>query len=232
MLAKYVRIKGFIKDQIDAGTWLPADRIPSENKLAARFSVSRMTARRAMDELCTEGCLVRKQGLGTFIADIKPASSMLEIHNIADEVTGRGHEYSCRVILVNQEKSSKQNAILLSVEPRAKIFHSTLVHMENELPIQYEDRYVNPRFAPDYLAQDFENQTPNAYLSRVAPLTEVDHVVEAVIPNKAIAQVLKMEVNQPCLKITRRTWSKDGVVSYAYLLHPGHRYRLGGHLNF
>ena len=104
--------------------------------------------------------------------------------------------------------------------------------MEDGRPIQYEDRYVNPQFAPEYLQQDFHDQTPNAYLSRVAPLTEADHVVEAVKANKAIAQVLKMDADQPCLKITRRTWCKQGVVSFAYLLHPGERYSLGSHLNF
>ncbi len=116
-LAKYVRIKSYITDQIDAGKWLPSDRIPSENELAERFSVSRMTARRSLDELCVEGFLVRSQGLGTFVSDIRPMSSMLEIRNIADEIAGRGHHYSCRVIVVNSEKSNKRNAMLLAVEP-------------------------------------------------------------------------------------------------------------------
>lgn len=43
-----------------------------------------------------------------------------------------------------------------------------VVHFENDLPIQVEDRYVNPAVAADYMAQDFGSQTPNAYLTRVA----------------------------------------------------------------
>jgi GntR family histidine utilization transcriptional repressor len=230
--AKYIKIKNAITDHIELGTWQPAEKIPSENVLAEQFGVSRMTARRALDELCAAGFLVRSQGLGTFVADQRPMSSMLEIHNIADEIAGRGHDYSCRVVKVNRVSSDKRKAMLLSVQEGQEIFHSTLVHLESGIPVQYEDRYVNPKFAPDYGTQDFKLQTPNVYLSNVAPLTEADHIVEAVLPEKAIAKYLKMSHVDPCLKITRRTWSKRGVVSFAYLYHPGDRYRLGSHLNF
>lgn len=232
MIAKYVRIKVFITDHIESGAWLPAEKIPSENELAEQFAVSRMTARRALDELCNAGYLVRSQGLGTFVADNRPMSSMLEIRNIADEIAGRGHIYGCRVVKLNRVESDRRKAMLLAVRPGQEIFHSTLVHLENSIPVQYEDRYVNPRFAPDYGKQDFSLLTPNAYLSKVAPLTEADHVVEAVLAGKAIARSLQMKALAPCLKITRRTWSREGVVSFAYLFHPGDRYRLGGHLSF
>ncbi len=232
MQAKYIQIKNAITGHIEDGSWLPTEKIPSENELAEQFGVSRMTARRALDELCAAGFLVRSQGLGTFVADRRPMSSMLEIHNIAEEIADRGHAYSCRVAKLNRVSSDKRKAILLSVQEGQEIFHSTLVHFESGIPVQYEDRYVNPVFAPDYGLQDFNVQTPNVYLSSVAPLTEADHIVEAVLPSKAIAKSLKMDHSDPCLKITRRTWSKKGVVSFAYLYHPGDRYRLGSHLNF
>jgi GntR family histidine utilization transcriptional repressor len=40
------------------------------------------------------------------------------------------------------------------------VFHSVMVHLENGVPIQYEDRYVNPQAAPDYLATDFTRPRP------------------------------------------------------------------------
>lgn len=228
--ARYLTIKDFVIDQIERGIWEPSEKIYSENEFAAKFSVSRMTARRAIDKLCSEGVLVRSQGLGTFVADLRPMSSLLEIRNIADEIVSRGHQHSCQVIDVQTVVPDKSLAILLGVSNDAEVYHSCLVHRENELAVQYEDRFINPKFAPDYLQQNFLDQTPNAYLSKVAPLTEADHVVEAVLPEQNI--VLALNSSSPCLKVTRRTWCKGGIVSVAYLYHPGDKYRLGGHLTF
>ncbi|MCH2259044.1 MAG: UTRA domain-containing protein, partial [Alteromonas sp.] len=103
-----------------------------------------------------------------------------------------------------------------------------------------EDRWVNPAWINDYLDKDFKAQTANFYLNQVAPLSQADHSVEAVVVEKDIAQALLIKPKEPCLKITRRTFSRgagkatgtSAVVSHAVLFHPGSRYRLGGHLEF
>jgi len=96
--------------------------------------------------------------------------------------------------------------------------------------LQLEARYVNPEQVPDYLAQDFVLQTPHEYLSAVAPLTDAEHIVEAVLPDELTRQHLKIPASEPCLRLTRRTFSRGGAVSFAYLTSAGSRYRLGGHL--
>ena len=232
MKPKYLQIKNFILEQINSGIWESADKVHSENALAESFGVSRMTARKAIDTLCSEGVLVRSQGLGTFVNDLRPMSALLEIHNIADEVTGRGHVYTCTILKLDRIRNDKYKAMMLDMQMGEEAFHSVIVHLEDGEAVQYEDRYVNPAFAPEYMLQDFTQLTPNAYLSQVAPLTEADHVVEARLPSKIVADALQMSPKAACLKITRRTWGRLGVVSIAYLHHPGDRYRIGGHLNF
>ncbi len=231
-IPRFAQIKEFLIGQIEQGVLMPGDQVPSENQLLEQFSVSRMTARRALQELSDEQILVRTQGLGTFVADSRPMSSLLEIRNIADEIGARGHQYSCELLFLDVIETSPQQAIDLSVPEQSQIFSSILLHCENGLPLQYEDRLVNPTLVPDYLKQNFLLQTPNAYLSKVAPMTEADHVVEALCVDKNIASALEIAEEQPCLKVGRRTWSKLGVVSFARLYYPGNRYRLGGHLNF
>ncbi len=231
-IPRFVQIKEYLIAQIEQGELLPGDQVPSENQLLAQFGVSRMTARRALQELSDEQILTRTQGLGTFVADARPMSSLLEIRNIADEIHARGHDYSCDLILLDAIEANTQQAIDLSLPEGSQIFHSILLHCENGLPLQYEDRWVNPKLAPDYLTQDFMLHTPNAYLTKIAPLTEADHVVEAVCVGPDIANALEIEMTQACLKVVRRTFSKQGVVSFAHLYYPGHRYRLGGHLSF
>src|SRR5512145_1474507 len=64
----YRQIKDFLIRSLEAGEWGPGDAIPSEGELAARFSVSQGTVRKAIDEMAAENLLVRRQGKGTFVA--------------------------------------------------------------------------------------------------------------------------------------------------------------------
>jgi GntR family histidine utilization transcriptional repressor len=229
---KFSRIKQFICDQIESGNWPEHEKVPSENELAEQFSVSRMTARRALQELTEQNILVRSQGAGTFVAPFKSQSSLLEIKNIADEIKQRGHEHSARLLQLIKLPASKDIAIQLNVALGDTVYFSHILHLENKQPIQLEARYVNPALVPQYLIQDFTQQTPHEYLSKEAPLTEATHEVEAVLPTKQQAELLAIAPSQPCLQVKRRTWSTQGVVSFAILTSPGHKYRLGGHLVF
>ncbi len=232
MQPRFVFIKSQLLDDIAAGDMKPGDKIPSENQLAEQCGVSRMTARRAITELVNEGILVRSQGLGTFVSDHRPMSSMLAIRSIHDEVTQRGHIHRSDILRLESIPAIDRHAVWLGVAAGEKIFRSLIVHWENDQPIQLEDRLVNPQWAPDYLEQDFTQITANQYLSQVAPLTEADHTVEALCASAVEADSLHIEHHQPCLKVSRRTYSAKGIVSYATLLHPGNRYRLGGHIDF
>jgi GntR family histidine utilization transcriptional repressor len=231
-LSRFVVIKSALLDLIESGQMKPGDKIASENKLAEQFSVSRMTSRRAITELVTEGILFRSQGRGTFVSDSRPMSSILNIRSIDEEILQRGHRYSNQVISLQSVSAGQEHSAWLGVNLGALVFKTQIVHLENDLPVQLESRLVNPKWAPEYLAQDFEFSTTSRYLSHVAPLTEADHVVEAVIVNQKFSTLLQIEQNQPCLKISRRTFSAKGIVSYAQLYHPGNRYRIGGHLDF
>lgn len=232
MQARFAQIKAVITQQIEVGALRPGDKVPSENVLAAEHSVSRMTARRALTELVEEGILMRTQGLGTFVSDHRPMSSMLQIRSINDEIQQRGHQYRNQVIQQRVLQANDAQAAWLGVAPTTEVFHTQVVHYENDLPVQLEDRLVNPLLVPNYLQQDFTQLTANQYLNQVAPLTEAEHIVEAVLASDAETNLLAIDKEQPCLRVSRRTYSSEGVVSYALLMHPGNRYRLGGHLNF
>ncbi|EPJ45729.1 MAG: histidine utilization repressor [Osedax symbiont Rs2] len=226
---RFITIKKFIEDKIDNGQLSPGDRVPSENELCQQFSVSRMTARRALQTLNDDGLLIRTPGIGSFVAEHRPVSTMLEIRNIADEVHSRGHSYKAKIIIMDEVSASEQQAQMLNVDIDSPLFHSVIVHLEDNIPVQWEDRLVNPAMAAEYLQQNFSKVTPNAYLSKVAPLTEASHKIEATLVSAAIAAELQIDNHSPCLQISRRTWSAAGVVSIATLIHPGNRYCLGGH---
>jgi len=121
-----------------------------------------------------------------------------------------------------------ERALALDMREGQKVFHSLIVHFENDIPVQIEDRFVNALVAPDYLKQDFTQQTPYAYLNQVAPLTEGEHVVEAILAEPSECKLLQIERGEPCLLIRRRTWSGRQPVTAARLIHPGSRHSLEG----
>ncbi len=226
---RYRQLKQQIIARISAGELKPRDRVPSENELVETCGVSRMTANRALRELNDEGYVERVAGVGTFVADLRAASHVLEVRNIADEIAHRGHRHSARVVRLSQQHARGAIAQSLQVAPGSDVFHVLVVHSENDLPVQLEDRYVIATFAPDFLAQDFTALTPSAYLSAIAPLQEAEQVVRAAMPNKAVRRHLDMPDGEPCLVVVRRTWAHGRPVSFGRLHHPGSRFELAGH---
>ena len=226
---RYQQLKDLIIQRISTGELGPNDRVPSENDLVEAQSVSRMTANRALRELTSEGYVKRIAGRGTFVSDFRSQSHVLEVQNIADEIAGRGRIHTCRVLRQSRQHARGEVANALHVEQGVDIFHLLLVHFENDVPIQVEDRHVVADFAPLCLEQDFQKTTPSAYLTSISPLQEAEQVVRAQVPNAAVRERLQMSANEPSLVVIRRTWSKGRPVTFARLHHPGSRYELTGH---
>lgn len=225
----YEQIKNLVLTQIANGGWSASQRIPSENDLVRLVGASRMTVNRALRELTDAGYLVRVQGVGTFVADRRAQGHPLAIRNIADEIAARGHQHSARVMILERCTATAAVAARFNLRSGHALFHSLLVHQENGLPIQLEDRYVNPAVAPAYLEQDFTATTPNAYLMQVAPLQSVEHIVQAARVEEATAQVLQMDATEPCLILRRRTWTHGVIATVVTLSHPASRFELQGH---
>jgi GntR family histidine utilization transcriptional repressor len=224
----YAKVKQHLKDALASGRWAPGALMPSEAELVAQFGVSRMTVNRALRELQAEGLVERVQGVGTFAAALHKVSSTLTIRDIHEEIADRGHRHEARVHLARRERSPEPLAARLGLSPGADVFHTLIVHLENGVPLQCEDRYVNPACAPLYLDVDFTRITPTHYLLEVAPLWEAQYSIEASAPTAQEAQLLQIERSEPCLVIVRRTVSRGVAITLARLVHPGSRYQIDG----
>lgn len=227
-LPAYEQVKAWIRHHIAGGDWKPGDPVPSEAALMAQFGVSRMTANRALRELAAEGLVTRVQGSGTRVAELHRISSRLAIRDIHEEVVERGHAHTARVLYAAEEKATAELAASLGLRKGAKVFHTILVHLENGVPIQYEDRYVNPAAAPDYLRTDLARTSPTLHLLQHAPLTEASYSIEACLPTLEEAKQLHIKRGDPCLVMKRRTVSGAHVASVARLVYPGARYSIAG----
>ncbi|MEA3117902.1 MAG: GntR family transcriptional regulator, histidine utilization repressor [Paraburkholderia sp.] len=225
----YQGIKDFILARIYSGEWAEGDQVPSENELAREFKVARMTVNRALRELTAEQVITRVQGAGTFVARPKYESTLVAIRSISDEIAARGHRHRASVLALGAAVADAVLAEEMQVKAGSPIFHSRLLHFENEEPVQLEERWVNPAAAPHYALQDFTQITPNQYLVRVAPLSRVEYRIEAALPEVETCTHLAMFDGEPCLVLHRRTWTQKLVASVANLWHPGNRFRFTGH---
>jgi GntR family histidine utilization transcriptional repressor len=222
----YAKVKDHILENIRSGAWGAGRRVPSENELVESFGISRMTANRALRELTAEGFLSRVPGVGTFVKEAPALSSLMELRNIAEEIAQRGHRYSSRIISRHEVDSNPALAEEFEDRDLKRLFHIVIVHEENGVPVQLEDRYVNPQVAPAFLTQDFTSITPTAFLLAEAPVDELEHTVEAVLPAPDQQRLLGIAALEPCLALHRRSWSRGRVATAVTLTYPASRYAL------
>ncbi|MBB2177380.1 histidine utilization repressor [Gluconacetobacter johannae] len=228
MVARYEQVKAFIIERIDRGEWEVGHRLPSEHELVEQLGVSRMTIHRAMRELTADGIVRRAQGVGTFVAQPANRVELLEIRDIVDDIVASGHQHRAEVIAVETVRADSDLATAFEQRPGARLFRSLIVHYEDDLPIQMEERYVSPHFAPDYLEQDFAQTNPHRHLYGIAGPEEIEHVVFAVTPPLDICTLLQLDKPAACLQLIRRTWVDGRVVMKGIFTYSGNRYSFGG----
>ena len=222
----YEKVKDYVLANIAKGAWLRDHKLPSENELVAQMGVSRMTVHRALRELTAAGVIKRIQGVGTFVKAPEPRSGLLEINNIAAEIRARGARHTSDVLDLEEVWTGRDLMNQFEFAVRRKVFHSLIVHFENDLPVQLEERFVNPQLVPEYGDQDFSRTTTYDFLMQATPATELEHVISSVSAEPEAARILRIPTGAPCLLMRRRTWSGASVATVNNLTYVG-RYSLG-----
>ena len=225
-LSRYETVKKHVLTSIESGEYDAGDKLPSENELVKALGVSRMTVNRALRELTEEGHIVRRAGMGSFVAGRRMRGHAVDIVSIRDEVAGRGETWSATVEALEEVQAGAEIAAEFGFAEGEALYYLLVVHKGDDTPIELEERWVNPAIAPDILGEDFTKTTPTDHLLSVAPLLRAEHVVRAIAASPEKENLLEIEAGTPCLEITRKTWTGERVASFAKLLYPGDRYEL------
>lgn len=226
--ARYEQVKSYILSRIETGEWEVGRRLPSESELVDLLGVSRMTVHRALRELTVDGVVTRAQGVGTFVAEPLKRVELLELRDIAEDIVSNGHTHTTRVIALDSIRADSDLAMAFGQRPGARLYHSIIVHLEDGTPLQVEERFVSPHFAPDYLEQDFSLSHPHRHLSSISHPEEIEHVVFAVTPSQETCDLLDLDAPEACLQLMRRTWVDERVVMKGIFTYPGSRYSFVG----
>lgn len=145
--SKYEMIKNRIEEQIQSGIYQENDKIPSESELCKMFDSSRITVRKALDELVTMGVLYRQQGIGTFVKPVEKPEKREETKKILLVLPNYPELFSSGII----------SAMLLSIEKALQATEYSLVTMME--PRNEEDNHnfmVNIRaMAPEGIIYGF-----------------------------------------------------------------------------
>ncbi len=224
----YQMVKDHILEQIDEGGLQANDRVPSETELVDALGVSRMTANRALNELTRQGVLLRRVGVGTFVADRRARGELLAVRDIADELAERGHLHTMRVR--RHEHVAADNALALGFgrAPGHPLIHAVVRHYRDGEPLLLEERYVDATLIPEFIDVDLATTTSYRYLIERAPLQKVEHSVRATAATAKLRRELKLGAGEPCLSVRRRTWSGGQVASIVTLSYAGSRYEISG----
>ncbi len=226
-LPRYQVIKNHILDQILSGTIQPDDKTESENELATRFDVSRLTVQRAIRDLVSEGYLKRLQGAGTFVAERPAHFSLFEVRDLAEEARLRGAKPETDVLVQRRIVPDEHVRTLMELAPDAPAYHAVLLQKADAAPLAIEERFARCETFPDFLEQDFQAQSIYTYFARHSALGEIETVLRAVAPSNAYRQWLDIADGEPCLFLERRNRFEGQIVTLTRITYAGCDFSLG-----
>ena len=151
----YQQIYDEIKDAIEKGVYAPKERIPSELELAEQYEVSRITVRRAVEELCSDGYLVKQQGRGTFVSTphINRQFHASTLQTFTALCAGNGMKAGAHVI-DRQIVPARQNEMeFFGLQKDALLLHIKRVRTADGEPIFEENIFENRYRHVDELAR-------------------------------------------------------------------------------
>lgn len=156
----YQQISAELREAIENGIYAPKDRIPSEPELSDRYGVSRITVRRAIEELCSEGYLIKHQGRGTFVSAPRINRRLLQYEfarSFTDVCHDNGMEPGARLISRQIQPIHADAMEFLELPETALLLHIRRLRTADAIPI-FEENILLPFEAyRDLMEEDLEN---------------------------------------------------------------------------
>lgn len=217
-------IRSDFEARILGGVLAPGERLPTELELMQTYDCSRMTVNKALSKLLAAGLIERRKKAGTFVAQPKMHSMVLDVPDIAVQVRERGQQYTYRPLKrIVRQADDEEEALLAGPGDLMQIDG---LHLANGAALGVEFRLVSLSAVPDMVDADLEAMPPGSWLLRHVPWTEAETRISAIAAAGEEAQWLGLPIGSPCLCVERRTWRGAERVTYVRQLFPGHAYDL------
>lgn len=149
----YRQIQAVLRDAVADRTLRPDDALPPERELAAEFGVSRITIRKAIEGLVTEGVLDTHHGSGTFVRS-RVEKNFAQLTSFSEEMQARGMSASSEWISRSEGSVAPDEALTLRASPGTRVFRYSRVRLADDAPMSIEHATVLASCLPSLEAVD------------------------------------------------------------------------------
>lgn len=222
----YIQIQNLIKDNISKGKYAIDKPIPSSRQLSAELKINRMTVRKAMDGLISEGYLYVKKGIGTFVSK-KINRSIEKISNFSDEIKLFGGNPTTRVTEFEVIPANNILASRLEIPLNSKIYKVSRVRYVDDVPVSYENICM--------LYDGFEGITKENFETSIFKYIENEYgdiilkgiqEYEAVSAIDTTAKILNINKGDPLMLIRLKTiLNNNKPLAYSKNYYIGSKYK-------
>jgi GntR family transcriptional regulator len=218
----YLRLRRAIQRAVEAGALEPGTALPSERDLADQLELSRVTIRKALAGLVTDGVLTQRQGAGTFVAD-RIVKSVSRLTSFTDDLRARGLKPRSEFLSRETGEVTPDEAMALNLSPGSLVIRLHRIRYGGDAPLAVEQSAIPADLLPDadaivdslYEALEPYGRRPTRALQRL----------RAVALDADKARLLHLEAGAPALLIERRAFLDDGrVVEFTRSHYRGDAY--------
>jgi GntR family transcriptional regulator len=222
----YVQIREKLRSEL--GQMEPGEPIPAEMELEKKFRVSRITVRRAVEDLVAEGLLVRQQGRGTFVQRPKFTHELGLITSWTDQLRRLGFSPKTSHRKIQLEVPLAHVAEALCLAGQEQVIRIQRVRHANREPISYMINYLPARLLPGFLERKFTEESLYEVLQQeygLVPAIAVDTVGTRPASEEEV-EALRIDRHAPVLNVRRISYLADGSpLELAIVASRGDRYQ-------
>jgi GntR family transcriptional regulator len=228
-LPLYYQIQQILLGTIRSGALKAGQPLPSEQEIASKFRISRMTARQALKSLGDMGVAYSQRGKGTFVSPFKLEKAFRQVLSFTEETRASGSRPGSKVLSFETLVPNAEIAGALRLKPKEKVFHLKRVRLVDSTPMGIECSHLPLRLYPD-LDRKFD---PSTSLYRALEefygvhVQTTDEVVEAGLLDAKQARLLAAPRGTPAFLFTRTSYVQNGdPVEYVRAVYRGDRYKI------
>ena len=220
----YAKIEETIATEIAQGDYRPGDQLPTEDELLQRFQVSRITVRRAIQNLVGRGLLEIRRGLGTFVLEPRIEAELTKLTGFVEDMHAAGRKATARVVSQRVVTASARVAERLQLTTGTRVMRIERVRLADGVPISFDETYLPLPLGKQIVRKDLRLHPIFTLLEEEygVPLVEAEYKLEAVIATDAIADALQISVGSPIFQIERTSMTTGNQpVDYEVLSYRG-----------
>jgi len=224
----YYQIMNQLREKIAGGEYTVDSALPPERELVETYQVSRMTIRQALSELVNEGILIRRKGIGTFVAPPKFEQALSSLTSFTEDMAQRGMKAGSRVISFKETLPDPTTRKTLDLSAGEKVFECVRLRLADEEPMALETTALVAAVCPGLEREELENQSLYKVLTERwgIELAYATQSLEPIFAPPYEATLLHVAPGSPLLLMHRVTYDQNGrAFEHVKSLYRGDRYK-------